>query len=274
MPARTQVDPPRREQRSRRGSYAPCCPDRSRVHTRTRCPSGETTPHAPERNLARSKNIRYLSRPSLQCKYGDRKLSAIRTPACSRNRFGSSKFPPNTQHHQEENSQMKLPRPEFGGRRLLLVASGAVSAMHMPFWLNWLEHGYPDLEVKLVLTRSAERFVSRESLGLLVENEALPDRWPETNGGEGALHIALKEWHDCALVFPACLNYLSRMAQGAADSPSLLALQCSSAPIVVAPSVPQGALDNPIVTANLDRLRLRPNLRLAPKIARASGREN
>lgn len=159
---------------------------------------------------------------------------------------------------------MKLPRPEFGGRRLLLVASGAVSAMHMPFWLNWLEHGYPDLEVKLVLTRSAERFVSRESLGLLVENEALPDRWPETNGGEGALHIALKEWHDCALVFPACLNYLSRMAQGAADSPSLLALQCSSAPIVVAPSVPQGALDNPIVTANLDRLRLRPNLRLAP----------
>lgn len=159
---------------------------------------------------------------------------------------------------------MELPRPEFAGRRLLLVVSGSVSAMHLPFWLNWLDRGYPDLSVRCVVTASAERFVSRESIGLLTRTPALRDRWPEESSSQGALHVELDEWHDSALVFPACLNYVSRLASGLGDSPSLLALQCSASPVVVAPALPQGASDNPIIARNLEALATRPNVRVAP----------
>lgn len=158
---------------------------------------------------------------------------------------------------------MQLPTPEFNGRRLLLVGSGAVSVLHMPFWLNWLAGAYPDLEVRVVLTRSAERFATRETLGLLSRRPALADRWPEEYT-DGALHVRLWEWFDCALVYPACLNYIARLANGMGDAPSLLALQCSEAPIVVAPALPPGALTNPLVADHFTRLGRRPNVVVAP----------
>ena len=74
---------------------------------------------------------------------------------------------------------MKLPAPPFGARRLLLVGTGAISIVQLPFWLNWLGTTYPDLEVQVVLTRSGERFVSRHAISALTRLVPLDDRWPE-----------------------------------------------------------------------------------------------
>lgn len=156
--------------------------------------------------------------------------------------------------------------PDFTGRRLLLIGSGAVAAMHLPFWLNWISANYPDVETQVVLTPSAERFVTLESVTLLTKREAVRDRWPD--GAEvGALHIRLLEWADTAVVYPACLNYLSRLALGLADSPSLLALQCAAdIPIGIAPSLPPGASQNPVLAAHLRTLADRPNVVVAPTV--------
>lgn len=158
---------------------------------------------------------------------------------------------------------MKLPAPDFGGRRLLLVGTGAASALHLPFWANWLASTYPELAVRVILTPSAERFTTRAALGLLTGSPAIADRWPEEDSG-GALHVRLREWADCALVYPASLNYIARLANGMGDSPSLLALQCSSAPIAVAPALPAGGIDNPLIAGNLARVTERPNVLVAP----------
>lgn len=142
------------------------------------------------------------------------------------------------QNEREPTADSAKAVPEFGGRRLLLVSSGAVAVMHLPFWLNWISTNYPDLQIQAVVTPSAQRFVSQDALTLLTGRRAHLDRWPAQTD-TGALHAQWVEWADCALVYPATLNYLGRLASGLGDSPSLLALQCAATiPIVVAPSLP------------------------------------
>ena len=153
--------------------------------------------------------------------------------------------------------------PRFGAERLLLVATGAVNSMHLPFWLNWVSANYPALDIRIVLTRSAQQFVSAHSLALLTRHEVFSDVWT----GEPTVtapHVDLVEWADAVAVFPASLNFIGRLAMGLGDTPALLALQLCRAPIGVAPSLPPGAADNPIVRDNLRRLTDRPNVAVAP----------
>lgn len=153
--------------------------------------------------------------------------------------------------------------PRFGAERLLVVATGAVNAMHLPFWLNWVSANYPALNVRVVLTRSAQQFVSPHSISLLTRNEVLTDVWT----GEPAVtapHVDLVEWADAVAVFPASLNFVGRLAAGLGDTPALLALQICRAPVGIAPSLPPGAEDNPLVRDNLRRLTDRPNVAVAP----------
>ncbi|WP_143343166.1 flavoprotein, partial [Crossiella equi] len=113
------------------------------------------------------------------------------------------------------------------------------------------------------LTTSAARFVSPHAVAQLTGAPPLPDRWPE-DPVPGAPHVELARWCDTAVVFPACLHFLSRLALGLADTPALLALHCLTAPIGLAPSLPPGADRNPIVRDNLARLADRENVVVAP----------
>jgi phosphopantothenoylcysteine synthetase/decarboxylase len=97
--------------------------------------------------------------------------------------------------------------------------------------------------VRTVLTRTAERFVSREALTAIGGSVALADAWPE-EPGTGALHVELARWPDAVAVHPASMHFLARFAVGLADSPVLLALQCTAAPVAVAPALPPGALEH------------------------------
>jgi phosphopantothenoylcysteine decarboxylase/phosphopantothenate--cysteine ligase len=152
--------------------------------------------------------------------------------------------------------------PPFGARRLLVVGTGSVSATFLPFWLNWLRLSYPALETQVVLTRSAERFVTPAAVAAFSARPVLADAWPD-EPSHGARHVELAEWADTVAVYPATLHYLARLALGLADTPSLLALQCSQAPIVLAPALPPGGWGSPAVTAHVRVLQGRPNVVIA-----------
>ncbi|MDU0301743.1 flavoprotein [Streptomyces sp. PAL114] len=131
--------------------------------------------------------------------------------------------------------------PVFTGRRLVLVVTGALSAAHTPFWLNWLRTGYPETSLRVLTTRSAGRFVTRQALTSISGTVAESDEWPQEPAAH-APHVELAEWADTFVVAPATLNFCSRLAGGLADSPAVLALQCTTAPVAVAPSLPPGGL--------------------------------
>ncbi|MFI1305792.1 flavoprotein [Streptomyces sioyaensis] len=155
--------------------------------------------------------------------------------------------------------------PDIGISRLLLVGTGSVSAADLPFWVNWLRYAYPRMQIQVVVTRSAERFVTRTSLATRSRREVLLDEWPEESGLR-ARHVELAEWAEVMVVYPATFHFIARLAQGFADSPGLLAAQCTTAPVGIAPALPPGGLDSPAFRMHREALESRPNVVIVPPV--------
>ena len=151
---------------------------------------------------------------------------------------------------------------ELPFERLLLVATGSVAAGDLPFWSTWLRTFQPALTVDVVLTRGAHRFVRPAALHGRVTGRVLDDIWPEES--TTARHVDFQEWAQAILVFPATFHYTARLALGLADSPSLLAAHCTSAPVVVAPALPPGGTDSEAYRGHVRALSERPTTRVVP----------
>lgn len=167
------------------------------------------------------------------------------------------------------------PEP-FGITRLLLVGTGSLTVAHLPFWVNWIRSAHPGVELRVVLTRAAARFVSPHAIAPLLRRPVETDEW-SAEPVTCAPHVELNEWADAVVVHPATLHFVARMALGLADSPVMLALQCARVPVAVAPAFPPGAADNPLVGEHLRRLGERPNVVVVPGgpgISAATGRSD
>jgi phosphopantothenoylcysteine synthetase/decarboxylase len=149
--------------------------------------------------------------------------------------------------------------------RLLLVISGSVNAAFTPVRLNWLRSEVPDLDVKVVVTANAEHFVTRTAISVLASSPAVLDEW-DYAARPGSLHTALADWAEAIVVIPATLQYIARVALGLADSPSVLAIQCTDAPVVIAPSLPPGGWDSQAMRDHAGRLSQRPNVSVIPPV--------
>ncbi|MET9342307.1 flavoprotein [Nonomuraea sp. NPDC003804] len=155
--------------------------------------------------------------------------------------------------------------PPFRAERLLVLATGSLGAAFLPYWLNWLRHGYGQLDVRVVLTRSAERFVTRQAVAAISGKEVPLDVWPDT-AEPSSPHVEYATWPDTVLVYPATYHFLSRFANGLGDTPVLLALQCTSALIGIAPALPPGATGSYAYRRNLAALEARPNVVVADPV--------
>ncbi|RDI43476.1 flavoprotein [Nocardia mexicana] len=150
----------------------------------------------------------------------------------------------------------------LGDRRLVLVITGSVYADNMPFWLSWLQDNHPDLQLRVVITRSAQRFVTRQALQLRTRGEVSVDEWPEDSAS--ARHVELSQWAEAIAVYPATFHFIARLATGFGDSPALLAAQCFSGPIAIAPALPPGGFQSPAFRSHWRALGDRRNVVLLP----------
>ncbi|TDT23071.1 flavoprotein [Streptomyces sp. BK208] len=155
--------------------------------------------------------------------------------------------------------------PPFHGKRLLYLTTGGIQAMLLPNWLSWLRTHYPHTEVRSVLTPSARRFVGTTAVAA-VGGGGLPtiDVWPDEP--DRALHVHLAAWPDAVLVHPATMHFIARLSLGLADTPALLALQCTRAPIVICPSLPPDGHHNPAYQRHILELSERENVTVLPPV--------
>ncbi|MDH6705825.1 phosphopantothenoylcysteine synthetase/decarboxylase [Kitasatospora sp. MAA19] len=175
------------------------------------------------------------------------------------------------------DDQLGVPDPGF--RRVLLAGTGALGVAFLPFWINWFRNALPQVELRVVLTRSACRFVSVQAVSALSGREVFVDEWGgEASGvrrfgweaGPVAPHVELARWPDLVLVHPATQHFVGRYALGLADTPLLLALHATDALVGVAPALPPAAERNPMVQEHLRTLRARPGVVVAPTVPAAS----
>jgi phosphopantothenoylcysteine synthetase/decarboxylase len=159
--------------------------------------------------------------------------------------------------------------PPLRARRLLYLATGGIQTMFLPMWLTWLRSSYPAAQIRYAMTYSAQRFVGTSAVAAAGGNGLpLMDIWPDEP--DGALHTELAAWPDAVLVHPATMHFVSRFALGLGDTPILLALQCTTAPIVVCPSLPPGGHANPAYQRHIADLSVRDNVTVLPPITGVS----
>jgi phosphopantothenoylcysteine decarboxylase / phosphopantothenate---cysteine ligase len=161
------------------------------------------------------------------------------------------------------------PVPEaVHGKRVAVMVAGGIAAYKVADLVSQL--GQAGCEVKVAMTAAAARFVGPATFKGLSGNPVQTDLW--SNAGPPEPHVALGDWAQVALVAPATANLVAKLAGGLSDdlvTATILAARC---PVVVAPAMNDAMWAKPAVAANLDVLRERGFLIVAPESGRlASG---
>ena len=135
--------------------------------------------------------------------------------------------------------------------RILLGVTGGIAAYKSPDLVRRLiERG---AEVQVVMTKSAQRFVSPMTFQAVSGRPTRSDLWD--SAAEAAMgHIELARWAQLVLIAPASADFIARMAGGRADD--LLSTVCvaTEAPILLAPAMNRVMWANKATQANIETL--------------------
>ncbi len=113
-----------------------------------------------------------------------------------------------------------------------------------------------EVDVHVVMTESATRFVSAMTFEALSQHAVFADQF--ALGGDGDIrHISLADDADLLLVAPATANILGKFARGIADDALSTLYTATKAPVLVAPAMNVNMFEHPAVVENLETLRAR-----------------
>lgn len=134
------------------------------------------------------------------------------------------------------------------GKRILLIITGGIAAYKM----NQLVRDFikKDAEVKVILTPSAENFVSKLTLSTLSKNEVLTDFYREN--GTWNNHVELALWADLILIAPCTANTLAKIVHGQCDNLAIATYMSAKCPVFIAPAMDLDMYAHPSTKQNLE----------------------
>ena len=138
---------------------------------------------------------------------------------------------------------------EAAGRKIVLCVTGGIAAYKVIEVARSLTELGAD--VRVVMTRSAQRFVGTQTFAALTGNPVATDLF---GAGPDVPHVELARGADLLLVAPATANSIARMAMGLADdlfSATALTARC---PIVVVPAMHTEMWENRATQHNIETL--------------------
>jgi phosphopantothenoylcysteine decarboxylase/phosphopantothenate--cysteine ligase len=140
-------------------------------------------------------------------------------------------------------------RSALAGRRVLLGVTGGIAAYKACILVRLLR--LRGSSVRVVMTRSAERFVGPATFAALSDHRVYTDLFEEPGV---VLHVRLAREADVAVVAPATANVVAKLAQGIADDLLTSTLLEATCPMVVAPAMHTGMWEHPATQANVAAL--------------------
>jgi SAM-dependent methyltransferase/3-polyprenyl-4-hydroxybenzoate decarboxylase len=138
------------------------------------------------------------------------------------------------------------------GINVVLGISGAIAASHAPALLGaLLRRGHA---VEVAMTPTAQRFAAVDAMAAIAQREPHTSMWPRA-AHVPVPHVALAEWAELVVVYPASATTIARIANGDfSDLVAAIALT-TRAPVVLVPSMNTDMLGAPAVQRNLEQLR-------------------
>lgn len=152
-----------------------------------------------------------------------------------------------THRPQRKRYVTDLPR-----KKVVLGLTGGIAAYKAAELARQLTQ--KGMEVQVVMTEAACRFVTPATLQALSGNPVFTDMW-DARVADNMAHIELSRGKDAIVVAPATADFIAKLANGLADdllSTLCLAREC---PLLVAPAMNRQMWDNPATRRNIAAIR-------------------
>ena len=135
------------------------------------------------------------------------------------------------------------------GKKILLAISGGIAA----YKINYLVRDFvkKGAEVKVILTPSAENFVTKVTLSTLSKNAVYSDFYDQN--GTWNSHVELALWADVLLVAPCTANTLAKMVHGICDNLVIATYMSAKCPVFIAPAMDLDMYAHPSTKENLEK---------------------
>ena len=114
----------------------------------------------------------------------------------------------------------------LNGKKIIVGISGSIAAYKSAVLVRLLVKN--GAEVKVIMTRSAQQFISALTLSTLSKNEVISDLVNESENWNN--HVELGCWADAFVVAPASANTIAKMANGFCDNALYRRLPFSTMP--------------------------------------------
>ncbi|MBY0120752.1 bifunctional phosphopantothenoylcysteine decarboxylase/phosphopantothenate--cysteine ligase CoaBC [Bacillus sp. S/N-304-OC-R1] len=137
------------------------------------------------------------------------------------------------------------------GKKILLCVSGGIAVYKAATLTSKLTQAGAD--VKVILSESAEKFVTPLTFQALSRNDVYTDTFDEKDSKVIA-HINLADWADLILIAPATANLIGKIANGIADNMITTTLLAATSPIWIAPAMNVHMYQHPAVQKNMETL--------------------
>ena len=134
------------------------------------------------------------------------------------------------------------------GKKILICISGGIAAYKINYLIrDFIKKG---AEVQVLMTPSAEQFVSKLTLSTLSKNPVYSDFYSEN--GTWNNHVKLALWADVILMAPCTANTLSKMVHGMCDNLVLATYMSAKCPVFIAPAMDLDMYQHPSTKQNLE----------------------
>ncbi len=137
-------------------------------------------------------------------------------------------------------------------KKVLIGVSGGIAVYKALDVISKLRKS--DIEVKVIMTKSATEFVTPLSFQSLSQNIVTVDMFDEPKAWE-IQHISLAKWADLVVVVPATANIIGKIANGIADDMLSTTIMATKAEVVFCPAMNTNMYENKVVQKNVSTLK-------------------
>ncbi|MEJ8591065.1 bifunctional phosphopantothenoylcysteine decarboxylase/phosphopantothenate--cysteine ligase CoaBC [Riemerella anatipestifer] len=136
----------------------------------------------------------------------------------------------------------------LNNKKILIAITGGIAA----YKINLLVRDFvkAGANVKVILTPSAEKFVSKLTLATLSKNEVLSELISEDE--EWNNHVELGLWADAMIIAPCTANTLAKMVHGICDNLVIATYLSAKCPVFIVPAMDLDMYQHPSTKRNLD----------------------
>ena len=133
-------------------------------------------------------------------------------------------------------------------KKILICVTGGIAAYKINYLIRDLVK--KGAELQILMTPSAENFVSKLTLSTLSKKPVFSDFYSEN--GTWNNHVEFALWADLILIAPCTANTLAKMVHGICDNLVIATYMSAKCPVMIAPAMDLDMYEHPSTTQNLE----------------------